>query len=139
MKFFEQGEENAINPEGTISEDDVYFLSEAERKRVWIREKMIKHLMQMELDNCSNELVWLIRCHNCAAANCSEDEYPLRPLLIPPDCIDILQRRLGKTKNNILPLTVKMVLRTYYPLPSRQAPVHPQHQKISSYSQEEQL
>ena len=60
MNFFEQGEENAINPEGTISRDDVYwyFYSEQHKEMAWMRQKRIKLFMQMELDNCKNELVW---------------------------------------------------------------------------------
>ena len=75
MNFFEQGEENVMNLEGTISGDGVYYWwSEEDRKMSWMREKRIKLFMQMELDNnCRNELVWLIRCHNCAANNCPEE------------------------------------------------------------------
>ena len=60
--------------------------------------------MQIELEACLDELVWLIRCHNCAAYNCPEEEYPPRPLPIPPDIyiyiyiieyyVDNLQSRL---------------------------------------------
>ena len=28
------------------------------------------------------ELDWLIICHNCAAYNCAEEEYPSRPLYL---------------------------------------------------------
>ena len=34
----------------------------------------------------------------------------------------------------ISPLTLKMILKTYYPLPARQASVHPQLTKVSSCS-----
>ena len=37
-------------------------------------------------------------------------------------------------KGILLP-TLKIILKTYYPLPARQAPVHPQHPEISSCSQ----
>ena len=100
----------------------------------WIRETRIRTLMQMELEACKDEVDWLIRCDNCAAYNCPKEEYPPRPLPIPPDYIDNLQSRLGKVVKGILPPTLKMILKTYY-----QAPVHPQQQEIPSCSQEEQL
>ena len=105
----------------------------------WMRGKGAKLFMQMELDNCRDELLWLIRCHNCAADNCPEKEHPRRPLPIPPDYINNLQRRLEKPLNVVLPPTLTMILKTYYLLPVRQAPVHPQQQVVSSYSQKEQL
>ena len=64
MNFFEQGE-NAMNPKETISVDDVHYCSKKDIKMAWIREKRIKFLTQMELENCRNELGWLIRFHNC--------------------------------------------------------------------------
>ena len=65
----------------------------------------------------------MIRCHNCAAFNCSDEEYPARPFPIPPDYIDNLQSRLVKVKKGILPPTLKMIFKMYYHLPARQAPV----------------
>ena len=95
INFFEQGG-NAMSPEETTSsEHDVHYWSEGDRKMAWMREKRIKLFMEMELDNCRNELVWLIRCHNCAADNCPE-KYPPRPQAILPDYIDNLQRRLER-------------------------------------------
>ena len=90
--------------------------------------------MQMELEACRDELDWLMRCHNCAAYNCPEEECPPRPPPIPPDYIENLQSRLGKVVKGILPPTLKMLPKTYY-----QASVHPQQQEISPCSQEEQL
>ena len=52
---------------------------------------------------------------------CSQDEYPLRPLHIPPDYIDDLQSRLVKVKKGILPPNLKIILKMYYHLPARQA------------------
>ena len=46
-----------------------------------------------------------------------------RPLPIPSDCIDNLQSRLIKLKKGILPPTLKMILKTYYHLPARPAPI----------------
>ena len=52
----------------------------------WMRETRIRTFMQMELEACLDEVAWIIRCHNCAANNCSDEEYPSRPLpIIPPD------------------------------------------------------
>ena len=64
----------------------------------------------------------MIKCHNCAANSFSEEEYPARPLPIPPNYIDNLQSRLVKVKKGILPPTLKMILKTYYHLPARQVP-----------------
>ena len=51
MNLFEQGE-NVMNPENTITGDDVHYCSEEDRKMAWMREKRIKVFMHMELDNC---------------------------------------------------------------------------------------
>ena len=72
--------------------------------------------MQMELKACFDQIDWMIRCHNCEAFNCPQEEYLPRPLSIPPDYIDNLQSRLVKVKKGILPPTLKMVL------PAHQAP-----------------
>ena len=76
--FFEQGE-NAMNPEETISGDDILYCSEEDRKMAWMREKRIDLFMLMELDNCRNELGWLITCQNRSVDNCPAEEYPPRP------------------------------------------------------------
>ena len=55
INFFGQGE-NAMNSEGGISGDNVYYCSEEDRKMAWMREKRIKLFMRMELDSCRNEL-----------------------------------------------------------------------------------
>ena len=65
----------------------------------------------------------MIRCHNCATKNCSEEEYSARPLSIHPGHIDNLQSRLVNVKKSILPPTLKTVLKTYYRIPAHQAPV----------------
>ena len=44
----------------------------------WMREMTIIIFIQMELKACRDELDWLIRCHNCAADNWPEEEYPPR-------------------------------------------------------------
>ena len=55
------------------------------------------------------------------ANNCSEGEYPPRSLPIPPDSIDNLQSRLVKVTKDILPSTLKMILKTYFNVPAHQA------------------
>ena len=55
INFFEQGE-NAMNSDGGISGDNVYYCSEEDGKMAWMREKRIKLFMRMELDSCRNEL-----------------------------------------------------------------------------------
>ena len=88
-----------------------------------MRETRIRTFIQLELKACLYEIDWTIRCHNCAANNCSEEEYPARPSPIPPGYIDILQSRLVKVNKGILPPSLKMIFKTYYHLPGRQAPV----------------
>ena len=90
---------------------------------VWMRETRINTFMQMELEAYLNEIDWMIICHNCEAFNCPQEKIPARPLPIPPNCIDNLQRRLVKVNKGILPPTLKMILKAYYYLPARQAPV----------------
>ena len=97
MNFFQHGE-NATNTEESISGDDVHYWSEVDNKMAWIREPRIRIFMQMKLKACLDELDWLIRYHNCAAYNDPEEDYPPRPLPIPPDYIDNLQNRLVKAK-----------------------------------------
>ena len=78
--------------------------------------------MQLELKACLDEIDWMISGHMCSANSCSEEEYPSRPLPIPPDYIDNLQSRLVEVKKGILPPTLKM-FKTYYHLPARQVPI----------------
>ena len=95
--------------------------------------------MRIELETCLNDLDWLIRCHNCAAYNCPKEEYSPRSLPNPLDYIDNLQSRLAKVKKGTSPLTLKMILKTYYHIPAHPAPVHPPQQEFHSCLQEEQL
>ena len=75
----------------------------------------------MELEACLDEIAWMIRCHNCEALNCPQEEYLPRSLPIPPNYICNLQSRLVKVNKGILPPTLKMILKTYIHLPARQA------------------
>ena len=66
--------------------------------------------MQLELEACQGEIVWMIRCHNCEALNRPYQEYPARPLPIPPNNIDNLQSRSINVQQGVLPPTFKMML-----------------------------
>ena len=112
MNFFEHDD----------SGEDALYCSE-KQLMTWMRETKIRTFMQMELEACLDEIDWMIRCHICEALNCSQEEYPPRPLPISPDYIDDLQSRLVKVKKGVLPPTLKMILETYYHLPARQAPI----------------
>ena len=103
------------NPKGTVPGTDV--CSEEKKRRAWMRETRIMTFMQMELEAYRDESDWLIRCHNCIAYNWPEEEYPPRPLPIPPDYIGNLQSRLGKVMKDILSSTLEMILKTYYQAP----------------------
>ena len=62
----------------------------------------------------------MIRCHNCKALSCPQEEYPARLLPVPPPSyIDNLQSRLLKVRGGIFPAFLKMILKTNYPLPVR--------------------
>ena len=89
---------------------------------VWMREAKIRTFMQLELEACLEEINWIKTCHNCEAFNCPQEEYPARPLPIPPDHIDNLQSRLIKVKKGIFLPTLKMTIKTYYHPPARPAP-----------------
>ena len=75
---------------------------------------------ELELEACLEEVKWMIRYHNCEAVNCPQEEYPARLLPTPPPCyIDNLQRRLIKVRKGIFLVSLKMILKTKYPLPKR--------------------
>ena len=78
-------------------------VSEEDEKMVWTREARIRTLMQLELVACLEDINWMIRCHNCEALNCPQEEYPARPLPVPPNYIDNLQSGLIKVKKGVLP------------------------------------
>ena len=59
----------------------------------------------------------MLRCHNCEALNCPQEEYPARLLPTPPPSyIDNLQSRLIKARKGIHPASLKMILNTKYQL-----------------------
>ena len=112
MDFFEHGD----------SGDDAHYCSE-QQEMAWMRKTRIRTFMQMELEAYLDEIDRMIRYHNCEALNCPQEEYPPRPLPIPPGYIDNLQSRLVKVMKGILLPTLRMILKTYYNLPAHQAPV----------------
>ena len=114
MDFFIKKTEN------NIFEDAQY--SEEYKTMTWMREATIGTFMQLDLESCQEEIVWMIRCHNCEALNCPQEDYPARPLLIPPKYIDNLQTRLIKVRKGILPPTLEMIIKTIYHTPASPAP-----------------
>ena len=104
--------------ENNISEEDAQYSEEYE-KMLWMRETGIRTLMQLGLEACQEEIVWMIGCHNCEALNRPQAEYPARPLPIPPNYIDNLHSRLINVQQGVLPPTLKMILKTRYNLPPR--------------------
>ena len=84
------------------------------------REASIRIFMPLELEACLEELNWMMRCHNCEALNCPQEEYPARLLpTLPPSYIDNLQSRLIKVQKGIFPASLKMILKTNYHSPVR--------------------
>ena len=89
-------------------------------KMMGTREARIRTFMQLKLEACLEEFSWMIRCHNCEALNCPQEEYPATLLSTPPPSyIDNLQSRLIKARKRIFPASLKMILKTKYPLPVR--------------------
>ena len=83
-----------------------------------VREKRIRTFMQLELEACSEEVSWMLRCYNCEALDCPQEEYPTRLLPTPPPSyIDNLQSRLIRARKGIFPASLKMILNTKYQLP----------------------
>ena len=59
----------------------------------------------------------MLRCHNCEALDCPQEEYPASLLPTPPPSyIDNLQSRLIKARKGIFQASLKMILKTKYPL-----------------------
>ena len=84
------------------------------------REARIRTFMQLELEACLEEVNWIIRCHNCEALNCPQEEYPARLLPTPPPSyIDNLESRLIKAQKGIFPASLQMILKLNYHLPVR--------------------
>ena len=97
--------------------EEVAQYSEEYEKMLWMREARIRTFMQLELEACQEEIVWMITWHNCEVLNRPLEEYPARPLPIPPNYIDNLHSRLIKVQQGVLPPTLEMILKTCYNLP----------------------
>ena len=67
----------------------------------------------------------LLRCHECIVNNISEEYCPPMLLPIPSDYADTLERISKMAIKGVLPLPLKMILNTYYPLPSQPQPPRP--------------
>ena len=101
----------------TVDEHEYY-------KMMRTLEARIRTFMKLELEACLEELNWMIRCHNCEALNCPQEEYPARLLSTPPPSyINNLQSKLIKVQKGIFPASVKMILKTnHHPPVRRPAP-----------------
>ena len=84
-----------------ISEEDAQSYSEEYYKMLWMREARIRTFMQLELEVCQEEIIWMVICHNCEALNRPQEEYPARPLPIPLNYIDNLHSRLIKVQQGL--------------------------------------
>ena len=129
MNFSEQGE-SAVNPEETISGNDIHYCSEREKKMTWMHETRIRLFMQMELEACRNELDWMARIHDCLLNSYPKEDFPPMPPPTPSTYVTYL-RKTERAKKGILSPLLKMILKENHPLrPARQSPVHPQHPDI---------
>ena len=99
-----------------MSEEDAQYSEEYE-KMLWMREARIRTFMKVELEAYQEEIVWMIKCHNCEALNRPQEKYPARPLPIPPNYIGNLHSKLIKVQQGVLPPTLQMILKTRHNLP----------------------
>ena len=84
------------------------------------REERIRTFIQLELEACLEEVSWMLRCYNCEALDCPQEEYPARLLPTPPPSyIDILQSRLIRARKGIFPASLEMILNRKYQLPAQ--------------------
>ena len=84
-------------------------------KVIRAREERIRTFMQLELKACLEEVSWILRCYNCEALDCPQEEYPARLLPTPPPSyIDNFQSRLIRARKGILPASLKMILNSKY-------------------------
>ena len=100
-----------IEKTGNNISGDAQPYSEGYYKMLWMREARIGTFMQLELEASQEKIIWMVRCHNCKALNCPQEEYPARPLSIPPNYIDSLHSRLIKVQQGVWPLTLKIILK----------------------------
>ena len=91
MNFFTEKTGN------NISEEDAQY-SEEYVKTVWMRQARIRTFMQLELEACEEEIIGVIRCHNCEGLKRPQEQYPARPLPTRPNYIDNFQSKLIKVR-----------------------------------------
>ena len=95
-----------------VHEHEYYF------KMMLAREDRIRNFMQLELEACSEEVSWSIRCYDCEVPGCPQEEYPARLLpTLPPNYEDSLQSRLIMAQKGIFPASLKRILKSEYQLP----------------------
>ena len=85
------------NTGNNVSEEDAQYSEEYE-KMLWMHEARMRTFMQLVLEACQEEIVCMIKCHNCEALNRPQEKYPARPLPIPPNYIGNLHSRLIKVQ-----------------------------------------
>ena len=76
--------------------------------------------MQMKLMACRDDFDCLIRYYHCAINNYPEYYCPPMPLPVSFDCTNSWGERAEMAEKDILPPTLKMILKTHYPLPVKQ-------------------
>ena len=109
-----------------ISEKGSNFGCPERRKlMMWMCETRIRLFMQMELEVCRDEYKRLLRCHRCIVNNCPEKYLSTHACTHSPDHARKLMRRWEIAKKGILPSTLKMTLKTYYPPPVHQPQPQP--------------
>ena len=68
-----------IEKTGNNISEDAQSYSEEYYKMLWMGEARVRTFMQLELEACEEEIIWMIRCHNCGALNRPQEGYPARP------------------------------------------------------------
>ena len=118
-----------MNSEGIHSGNkgtDVSICSEEERKLSCMGDTRIRRFMQMELEACMDEMDWLGRCYLSAVNDYLEENCPPMPLPVPPGYYINLEKRAQIAAKSILPPTLKIILKKYYPLLVHPRPSLPQ-------------
>ena len=70
---------------GMISKEGSNSICSEESKLMWMREKMVRIFIQMELVAWRDECEWLLILHHCVVNNYPKEYCPLMPQSIPPD------------------------------------------------------
>ena len=126
--FTEHGATTMNPPKGrsSISKSvEVPNRSKEERKLTRMRETKSRVLMQRELMVCRDEFDWLKICFYCVINSCPEENCPPVLLPVPPDYGKINVKRAEMVEKEIIPPTLKIILKTHHPLPVKQQPPIP--------------